>query len=52
MKKSIIFAAAILSLISSATIVFSSCKNEKESYTKVGLLHSLTGTMAISEIPV
>lgn len=33
-------------------LLFSSCEGKKKNTVKVGLLHSLTGTMAISEIAV
>ena len=35
-----------------AVLSFSSCKDNKKKYVKVGLLHSLTGTMSISEVAV
>ena len=33
-------------------ILLSGCKKKEEDFIKIGLLHSLTGTMAISETPV
>ncbi len=41
----VVVSAGILALLSG-------CKKKEEEYVKVGLLHSLTGTMAISETPV
>jgi urea transport system substrate-binding protein len=35
-----------------AGMIFTGCGNKEEKFVKVGLLHSLTGTMAISETPV
>ena len=51
-QSKIIFAATLL--ISSFLIssLFISCKKSNKNVVKVGLLHSLTGTMAISEIGV
>lgn len=47
-----IFFACIVTLVLS-TFVFPSCKKiHHEETVRVGLLHSLTGTMAISEIPL
>ncbi|MCR5080555.1 MAG: urea ABC transporter substrate-binding protein [Treponema sp.] len=47
MKKNILFIAAVFALL------FTGCKKENKVQTiKVGLLHSLTGPMAESEIPV
>ena len=51
MKKHLLNSAIlILALTSALTTV--SCKTKKTKYVKVGLLHSLTGTMSISEIGV
>ena len=51
MKKHLLNSAIlILALTSALTTV--SCKTQKTKYVKVGLLHSLTGTMSISEIGV
>ncbi len=51
MKKHLLNSAIlILTLTSALTTV--SCKTQKTKYVKVGLLHSLTGTMSISEIGV
>ncbi len=47
MKKKIVYSILIL-----FTILFVSCKHSKGKTVKVGLLHSLTGTMAISEVAV
>ena len=47
MKKKIVYSILILS-----SILFVSCKHSKSKTVKVGLLHSLTGTMAISEVAV
>ena len=48
MKKNLILAALCV-----AVLLITGCKKEKKEDTvKIGLLHSLTGTMAISEIPV
>ena len=33
-------------------VLLSGCKKKEEDFIKIGLLHSLTGTMAISETPV
>ena len=33
-------------------VLLSGCKKKEEDCVKIGLLHSLTGTMAISETPV
>ncbi|MCR4954035.1 MAG: urea ABC transporter substrate-binding protein [Treponema sp.] len=54
MKISVFFGAVITSLVGLATltVLLSGCKIKKEEYIKVGLLHSLTGTMALSETPV
>ncbi len=35
-----------------AGMIFTGCGNKEEKFVKIGLLHSLTGTMAISETPV
>ncbi len=35
-----------------ALLVFSGCQKNEEDTVKIGLLHSLSGTMAISEVPV
>ena len=49
MKKSILTAA----IFATGMVLFlTGCKEKKEEYVKIGLLHSLTGTMAISEAPV
>ena len=51
MKKHLINTAVlVLSIAAAFTLV--SCKTKKSKYVKVGLLHSLTGTMSISEIGV
>ena len=50
MKKSI--KKAILITVSIMLLVFTGCNNKKKETVKVGLLHSLTGTMAISETAV
>ena len=48
MKKNLILAALCV-----AVLLVVGCKKEKKEDTvKVGLLHSLSGTMAISEVPV
>ena len=49
--KKILIHTFILSLIISA-LSFASCKQPKKKVVKVGILHSLTGTMSISEIGV
>jgi len=50
MKKKIMFFLASAAVLAFG---FSGCKKEKKDDTvKVGLLHSLTGTMSLSEIPV
>ena len=48
MKKSLFIKVFILLII----VNLLGCKEEKNDVIKVGLLHSLTGTMAISETPV
>ena len=45
--RAVIIAASILCIL---TLV--SCKKPKKKYVKVGILHSLTGTMSISEVGV
>ena len=55
MKKIYSRAIASITLILSLTLMlstFTSCKEQKKKIVKVGLLHSLTGTMSISEIAV
>lgn len=47
MKK--LFSAVIMG---SALFMLASCSSKKSNYVKIGLLHSLSGTMAISETPV
>ena len=47
MKKITVFMAVLLLLLSLA-----GCKKKEDNTVKVGLLHSLSGTMAISETPV
>lgn len=44
--------ATVLVLSIAAAFTLGSCKTKKSKYVKVGLLHSLTGTMSISEIGV
>ncbi len=39
-------------LIAAAVFLSAGCKNKSEKYVKIGLLHSLSGTMAISETAV
>ncbi len=39
-------------LLSAAIVIFSGCGNKTDNTVKVGLLHSLSGTMAISETAV
>lgn len=53
MKKMMIWAGSLLMGMMTAAL-FIGCKDKegKGGYVKVGLLHSLSGTMAISEIPV
>ena len=51
MKKHL-FTTAVLVLTITAALSLVSCKTKKSKYVKVGLLHSLTGTMSISEIAV
>ena len=46
-RKNIVGFAIIFMLI-----VLSGCNGKKDEFVKVGLLHSLTGTMALSETPV
>ncbi len=45
--RTLIFTAAI-----SASLTFISCREQKSKVVKIGLLHSLTGTMSISEVGV
>ena len=54
MKKinKILTAFSITLALSVLTATFTSCKESKKKVVKVGLLHSLTGTMSISEIAV
>ena len=55
MKKQIINSTILCSALMAAlalTLTLSSCKRQKTKTVKVGLLHSLTGTMSISEIGV
>ena len=47
-----IIAATFLIALSAMTVSLVSCKESKKKVVKVGLLHSLTGTMSISEIAV
>ncbi|MBO4507446.1 MAG: urea ABC transporter substrate-binding protein [Spirochaetaceae bacterium] len=47
MKKNAFFAAVLI-----LPLLLTSCKEKEENTVKVGLLHSLSGTMAISEVPV
>ena len=47
MKKLTVLCTALSLLIG-----LTSCNGENKKYVKVGLLHSLTGAMALSEIPV
>ncbi|MBQ9908594.1 MAG: urea ABC transporter substrate-binding protein [Treponema sp.] len=42
----------LLILVMATSIFFTSCKGKKAETVKVGLLHSLSGTMSISETPV
>lgn len=49
MKKTVI---ATLLIIGITSAVLTGCKTKKDATVKVGILHSLTGTMAISEVPV
>ena len=49
MKKKLLTAVVVSAGI---LVLLSGCKKKEEEYVKVGLLHSLTGTMAISETPV
>ncbi|MCR5436407.1 MAG: transporter substrate-binding protein [Treponema sp.] len=39
-------------IILSLSFFLTGCKKKEQNYIKIGLLHSLTGTMAISETPV
>ena len=48
MKKTVVGIAALLA----AGMMMSSCSSKKSDTIKVGLLHSLSGTMTISETPV
>ena len=52
MKKTLILAGGVVLL--SGLLVMTGCKkrDKASNYVKVGLLHSLSGTMAMSEIPV
>ena len=43
---------SIISLAVASTLFFTSCRESKKKTVKVGLLHSLTGTMSISETGV
>ena len=47
MKKNAFFAAVLI-----LPLLLTSCKEKEENTVKIGLLHSLSGTMAISEVPV
>ncbi|MBO4706011.1 MAG: urea ABC transporter substrate-binding protein [Spirochaetaceae bacterium] len=47
MKKNAFFAAVLI-----LPLLLTSCKEKEDNTVKVGLLHSLSGTMAISEVPV
>ena len=47
MKRNAVFAAVLI-----LPLLLTSCKKKEDNTVKVGLLHSLTGTMAISEVPV
>ena len=47
MIRAVLISAAILTLLT-----FTSCKKQNKKVVKVGLLHSLTGTMSISEVGV
>ena len=47
MKKNAFFAAVLI-----LPLLLTSCKKKEDNTVKVGLLHSLSGTMAISEVPV
>ena len=49
MKK--IYYSTVL-IILSLSFFLTGCKKKEQNYIKIGLLHSLTGTMAISETPV
>ena len=49
MKKKLLTAVVVSAGI---LVLLSGCKKKEEEYVKVGLLHSLSGTMAISETPV
>ena len=49
MKKKLLTAVVITAGV---LVLLSSCKKKEDNYIKVGLLHSLTGTMAISETPI
>lgn len=51
-RKSILFKASLALTLLTLTFSFTSCKKQKTKTVKVGLLHSLTGTMSISEIGV
>lgn len=42
----------ICTMIAASVFLTAGCKKESERYVKIGLLHSLTGTMAISETAV
>ena len=44
--------AVLISVVLFSTIFLGSCKKQKNKVVKVGLLHSLTGTMSISEVGV
>lgn len=52
MKDKIITAILAVFVLASSALTFSSCKENKSKVVKVGLLHSLTGTMSISEVAV
>ena len=50
--KKIIIRAAIISATVFCILASTSCKQQKKKIVKVGLLHSLTGTMSVSEVGV
>ena len=51
-KTTILCSSLTAALALALILAFSSCENQKTKVVKVGLLHSLTGTMSISEIGV
>ncbi len=50
--KKILIRAAIISATVFCILASTSCKQQKKKIVKVGLLHSLTGTMSVSEVGV